>query len=78
MNDKSLSILLSAAFGIPGLLLLLMAWLRPDMAEGRLIATIVGAAGLLLGVLQMLAFFRASVKRDEEREMIKVTADNRR
>ena len=77
MEDKSLSIFLAAAFGIPGLSIMLLAWLLPEMSSQRLVAIVAGAVGLLVCAAQLLAFFRTAVKAHEEPAMIRVTAEER-
>jgi hypothetical protein len=78
MKDRSLNILLAAAFGVPGLAVLLLAWLWPQLDGERHVALMIGGAGLLLGASQVLAFFRAAVKADEARVMVEAAAEDGR
>ena len=56
MRDKSLDILLMVVFGISGMVILMLAWLRPMLEEERILTTVIGSAGLLMTFHRALLF----------------------
>ena len=54
MRDRSLSVFLIALFGISGIAIMTLAWVRPMPASERILSTLVGSAGLLVVLTQVL------------------------
>ena len=77
MRDKSLSILLIVLFGIPGIAVLMLAWLWPVLEAERITATVIGSAGLLVAIIQVLALKLSMGRADNEPTIIKVGAEDR-
>ena len=77
MRDKSLSILLIVVFGIPGIAVLMLAWLWPVLEDERITATVIGSAGLLVAIIQVLALKLSMGRAVNEPTMIKVGAEDR-
>ena len=75
MRDKSLSIWLIIVFGIPGIAVLMLAWLWPVLEAERNMAFFVGSAGLLGALIQMLTLKRSPGRRDNEQVPVKVKAE---
>jgi predicted exporter len=59
MRDRSMSIWMSLTFGVPGLAVLMLAWLWPALEEERNIAIFIGAAGLLAAAIIVLFLIRS-------------------
>ena len=76
MEDKSLGILLTVLFGISGMAVIALAWLWPAPASGRIMATFVGTAGLLIALTRVLMLKRLSVKANNERIPVKVETES--
>jgi len=51
MRDKSLSILLMALFGMTGVAIILLTWLRPMSGPERIVDTVVGSLGLVVAII---------------------------
>ncbi len=54
MRDRSLSVLLIALFGISGIAIMILAWVKPMPASDRILSTLVGSVGLLVVFTQIL------------------------
>jgi len=52
-GDRSLSILLMVLFGVAGIAILALVWLRPMPVLERGLATFIGAFGLLVALKQV-------------------------
>ena len=76
MEDKSLGILLTVLFGISGMAVIVLAWLWPAPASERIMATIVGSAGLFIALTRILVLKRLPVKADNERIPVKVETES--
>ena len=55
MTDKSLDIFLMVLFGLGGLAILTLAWVRPMPTSERILTTIIGAIGLVWVSLRALS-----------------------
>lgn len=62
MRDKSLSIWLTVLFGLSGMAILTLAWLWPAPTSERIIATLIGSAGLSAALIQILRLKRLLIK----------------
>lgn len=60
MEDKGLNIFLMLLFGMGGIVILIIAWIRPMPVPERILATAVGSIGLL-GVLIRAQLLRSAV-----------------
>jgi hypothetical protein len=76
-RDRSLGIWLIVLFGIPGMVILMLAWLWPTLASERITAIFAGSTGLLVALTQVLMLKRSPDRTDNEPTMIKVEAENR-
>ncbi len=76
MRDKSLTIWLIIVFGIPGIAVLMLAWLWPVLESERSMAFFVGSAGLLVALIQMLALKRSPARTDNGQVPVKVEAED--
>jgi uncharacterized membrane protein YhaH (DUF805 family) len=75
MRDKSLTMWLIVMFGIPGIAVLMLAWLWPVLESERGLAFFVGSAGLLVALIQMLALKRSRGRTNKEQVPVKVEAE---
>ncbi len=54
MKDKSMEVFLAVLFGILGLAIIVLAWVRPMPDSERILTTLIGSVGLLLALGQGL------------------------
>ena len=54
MRDKSLSVFLIVLFGVSGIAIMTLAWVKPMLASERILSTLVGSVGLLVVFTQAL------------------------
>ena len=59
-EEKSCRMFFSVLFGIMGITLLILAWLIPIDASDRIIAAVVGSAGLFVAVIRIPASRRTA------------------
>jgi hypothetical protein len=64
MRDRSLSLWLTLLFGIPGITVLMLAWLWPAMVADKIAASCIGSAGLFVASIQVLTLRHALGKTD--------------
>ena len=64
MRDRSLGILLMVLFGISGIAILTLAWLRPMPELERVTATFIGSFGLFVALSRITLFKSAKTKTD--------------
>jgi len=77
MRDKSLGIFLAVLFGISGTAVLVLGWLWPMLAPERITASLVGSAGLLIALIQLLALKRLPVRTNDEKFPVQAEAENK-
>ena len=77
MRDKSLGTFLMILFGISGMAVLVLAWLWPTLESDRIMATLVGSAGLLVALTQAPMFRRSPGRTDNKPTIIKVGTEER-
>ena len=77
MIDKSLSVWLMVLFGIPGISVLILAWLWPVLESERIVAVFVGSVGLLLALSQILVLKRSPGRTDNEQIPVRVEAEEK-
>ncbi len=77
MRDKSLTMWLIVMFGIPGIAVLMLAWLWPVLESERSMAFFVGSAGLLVALIQMMTLKRSPGRTDNEQVPVKVEAEGK-
>jgi len=77
MRDKSLTMWLIIMFGIPGIAVLLLAWLWPVLESERSMAFFVGSAGLLVALIQTLTLKRSRSRTDNEQIPVRVEVENK-
>ncbi len=51
MRDKSLNILLMVLFGMTGVAIILLTWLRPMSGSERIVDTVVGSLGVVVAII---------------------------
>ncbi|MFC2066621.1 hypothetical protein ACFLUO_06155 [Chloroflexota bacterium] len=73
MRDKSLDIFLVAFFGISGLVILIMAVVRPMPESERIFTTFIGSAGLFIALVR--ALLRKPLKAGTEAEQVMVEVE---
>jgi hypothetical protein len=76
MKDKSLGIWMTVLFGIPGIAVLMLAWLWPVLETERNMAIFVGSAGLLSALVQVWLLRRSTMKVDDKMP-VKVEVENK-
>lgn len=76
MKDKSLEIMLMTVFGITGLTITMMAWLWPAMEAQRIMATLVGLAGILTAVYKYIGL-RKLARQGDERIAVRLEASEK-
>ena len=54
MRDRSLNILLILLFGVSGIAIMILAWVRPISASDRALNVLLDSAGLLVVFTQVL------------------------
>jgi uncharacterized membrane protein YhaH (DUF805 family) len=77
MRDKSLSIWLTLLFGIPGIAVLMLAWLWPALVMDKIAASFVGSAGLSVALIQALMLKRSPGRTDNKQIPVKVGAEDK-
>ena len=77
MIDKSLGIFLILLFGISGIAVLMLAWLRPMPESERILTTFVGSVGLLVASIQSIRFKHLPVKANAQPFTVKIEVENK-
>ncbi|MDD4859421.1 MAG: hypothetical protein PHR56_04375 [Dehalococcoidales bacterium] len=54
MNNKSLNLMMTIFFGIPGLTVLVLSWFMPHLAQERAVALFAAAVGIAIAVFHGL------------------------
>ncbi len=72
MKDKSMEVFLTVMFGILGLAIIVLAWVRPMPESERILTTIIGSIGLLLAVGRGL--FSKTSRQEKDVEYVLVRA----
>jgi positive regulator of sigma E activity len=54
MKDKSLKVMMMVMFGIPGVAMMVLAWLLPHLSEDRVVALFAGLMGVGVAVVLWL------------------------
>ncbi len=75
MRDKSLSIFLIALFGISGLAIMALAWMRPMPVADRILSTFIGSSGLLVVFSQAVVLKSLSAKEKAEQVPVELKDD---
>ena len=76
MRDRSLSILLILLFGISGIAIMVLAWVKPMPASDRILSTLVGSAGLLVVFAQASLLKSSHSKAEAKRIPVAVETEN--
>jgi membrane associated rhomboid family serine protease len=74
MKDKSLGIWLIVLFGVSGLMMVSLGWLLPWLESERIVATLGGAAGILVAVTRVLMLRRPN---DARRAPVAIEIENK-
>ena len=74
MKDKSLSIFLIVLFGMSGIAILLLTWLRPMPESERILDTFIGSVGLCVALANTLLLKSPRVRRDDKQPVVEVEA----
>jgi len=74
MKDKSLSIFLIVLFGMSGIAILLLTWLRPMPESERILDTFIGSVGLCVALANTLLLKSPNVGRDDKQPVVEVEA----
>ena len=72
MKDESTGVLLAVLFGILGLAIIVLAWVRPMAESERILTMLIGLAGLLPALGWGLFFRGTRRETDTERILVKV------
>ena len=72
MRDKSLSIFLIVLFGMSGIAILLLTWLRPMPESERILNTFIGSVGLCVALATTLLLKSPRVRRDDRQPAVEV------
>ncbi len=71
MKDKSMEVFLAGLFGILGLTIIILAWVRPMPESERILTTIIGSMGLLLAVGRGLFLKTSRQEKDVEYVLVR-------
>ena len=74
-EDKALNMIVAVFFGIAGLAVLILTWIRPIPVSERILATSAGAIGLLAALIWMFAFNSVRTRPDAEPVPVEAHAD---
>ena len=66
MGDKSLSIFLIVLFGISGIVILMLTWLRAMPESERILNTFIGSVGLSVALIRALLLKFPNVRTDSK------------
>jgi hypothetical protein len=66
MKDRSLGIWLMVIFGVSGLAVVVLSWSLPALHSDRLVATVVGTAGIAVAVIRGLMLRKSPIRQTEE------------
>ena len=72
MKGKSMEVFLAGLFGILGLAIIILAWVRPMPESERILTTIIGSIGLLLALGR--GWFLKTTRQETEVEYVLVRA----
>jgi len=72
MGDKSLSIFLIVLFGMSGIAILLLTWLRAMPESERVLNTFIGSVGLSVALANTLLLKSPRVRRDDKQSTVEV------
>ena len=71
MKDKSMEVFLAVMFGILGLAIIILAWVRPMPESERILTTIIGSGGLILAVGRGLFIKTSRQETDMEHVLVR-------
>ncbi len=71
MKDKSMEVFLAVMFGILGLTIIILAWVRPMPESERILTTIIGSFGLLLALGRGLFLKTSRKEADMEHVLVR-------
>ena len=74
--DKSLNILLMVLFGILGMAVLLLTWLWTIPESEKVLATLLGSAGLLMALIRAL-MLKSSPVREDGQSLVTVEVEDK-
>lgn len=74
MKDKAMEVFLAVMFGILGLAIIVLAWVRPMPESERILTTIIGSVGLLVALGRGL-FIKTSRKETDVEYVLVRTKD---
>ena len=72
MIDKSLGIFLMVLFGISSIAVLILAWVWPMLSSERILATVIGTAGLFVVLIRARLLKSLQDKTDTEQVPVEV------
>ena len=72
MKDKSLGIFLTVLFGLLGVTILMLAWLRPMPESERILSTFLGSIGLFVALGRVLLLKPSKAGADTELDLVEV------
>ena len=76
-EDRSPGIFLTILFGVLGLTVLMLAWLWPATASDRIIAILVGSAGLFWALVRIPSLRHSPGRTDDEQVPVNVKAEEK-
>lgn len=71
MKDKSMEVFLAVMFGILGLTIIVLAWVRPMPESERILTTLIGSIGLLLALGRGLFLKTSRQETDVEHVLVR-------
>lgn len=77
MRDKSLDIFLMVIFGIPGIAILVLAWIQPMTASERILSNFIGSAGLFMVLTRALLLKSLPTGTDAEPVPVEANAEDK-
>ena len=77
MEDKSLSVFLTVLFGVAGVVVLALVWLRPVPESDRVLTAIVGSVGLIIALVRAFRLKSKQTRTSTEQVTVEVDAEDR-
>ena len=76
-KDKSQGMFLTVVFGVLGLTVLILAWLWPISTSDRIMAILLGSAGLFVAIVRIPMLRRSPRKPDNEQVTVDVACEEK-
>jgi uncharacterized membrane protein YfcA len=76
MKDKSLGILLTVAFGISGIAIILLGWLLPSLQSDKITITLAGFLGIAIAIINIRSVTKSRKDEDTQHAVTVEIEDN--